>query len=302
MDRENLVNLVFDVFSANPTARDRYNPEKAYHRFLERKQSAGRVAAQPKVISLKYFWIAAAVSAVCLLSGITYTVVNVSDAGHGLVSQVIDIPDGSRAQVTLPDGSVVWLNGGSVLSYDPEFGERNRNLRFEGEGCFDIAKNTGLPLIVRSGDAEIRVLGTKFNFRNYNDEDEMTVSLLEGRISFSSPVDAGNGHSQLEIYPNQMIRLDKATKERHILYMDASYSDDWIDGVFYFHGEPLWRIVSMLNHYFGTDISIADDVCRSRCFYGYYRAEYGIHDILKKLSADSFTYEDKGGGHFVITE
>lgn len=84
----------------------------------------------------------------------------------------------------LPDGSIVWLNADSKLSYSESFSRKNRNVRLEGEGYFEVAHGEH-PFVVRTDSTQIKVLGTKFNVKNYDDENYIRVSLLEGSIALS---------------------------------------------------------------------------------------------------------------------
>lgn len=301
MNQKNLVNLIFDIFSANSDAARKYDPEAAYKRFQQKRYSENHMHVYKPSARFKY--IAAAVSAACLLtvSIFAYSLLKHSQSSNEIHSiQVVEVPDGSRTKISLPDGSIVWLNGGSSICYDSSFGKEQRAVSFDGEGYFEITKNKNLPFTVNSGKATVNVLGTKFNFRNYDDECDMTVSLLEGRVSFSAKNMSYAGPGEIYLVPNQQIKLDKASMKHRIMDIDASYSDDWVSGRFYFHGDSLDRIVSTLNHYFGTDITISSDESRSKCFYGYYKADGGVLDILDKLSLNSFDYEDKGDGHIII--
>jgi len=84
----------------------------------------------------------------------------------------------------LPDGSIVWLNADSKLSYSESFSRKNRNVRLEGEGYFEVEYGEH-PFVVRTDSTQIKVLGTKFNVKNYDDENYIRVSLLEGSIALS---------------------------------------------------------------------------------------------------------------------
>ena len=81
----------------------------------------------------------------------------------------------------LPDGSIVWLNADSKLSYSESFSRKNRNVRLEGEGYFEVEHGEH-PFVIQTDSAQIKVLGTKFNVKNYGDENYIKVSLLEGSI------------------------------------------------------------------------------------------------------------------------
>ena len=75
----------------------------------------------------------------------------------------VTVPAGSKSQIVLPDGTAVWLNSGSKLSYTEDFGKNNRTVYLDGEGFFDVTKNKKIAFEVYAGETRIRVLGTQFN-------------------------------------------------------------------------------------------------------------------------------------------
>lgn len=307
MDQETIARLVFDIFSKKSKIAGKFDSDSAYRRFLLRKRIAERdYHVRRGHSAAKYFYAAACLCLVLISSGITYWIMekSASDLWHEKVPalQMVEVPDGSKARIVLPDSSIVWMNGGSRLCYGEDFCRETREVMFSGEGYFDIRKNPENAFEIKSENTTVTVLGTKFNFRNYEDENEVMLALIEGRVNFSVSAgpDAGNGRKSVGLSPDHVIRLDKTNLEYRINSMDTSYSDDWIDGGFYFHGETLGRIVSTLNHYFGTDIIIMEEKHRMKRFYGYYNAKDGVSGILEKLSANSFEYKDYGNGHITI--
>ena len=79
--------------------------------------------------------------------------------------------------VMLPDGTAVWLNAGSQLSYSQGFGITDRNVRINGEGYFEVGKGSDMPMSVCSSNMCVRDIGTKFNFRDYPEEPTAEVTL-----------------------------------------------------------------------------------------------------------------------------
>ena len=94
----------------------------------------------------------------------------------------VEAPLGSRTKLYLPDGTLVWLNAGSRMTYSQGFGVDNRKVELEGEGYFEVQRNEKLPFFVKTKDLQLQVLGTKFNFRDYPEDHEVVVSLLEGKV------------------------------------------------------------------------------------------------------------------------
>ena len=135
------------------------------------------------------------------------------------------VPYAHTAQITLPDGSRVWLNAGSKLVYPASFNSGRREVVLEGEGYFEIAANAAHPFQVYAGDAQVRVLGTAFNLSSYKNEKQQLV-LCSGSVS----VAAGNTENLLrpgqlaELQPDEPVRITAvntsrytAWKEHHLL-------------------------------------------------------------------------------------
>ncbi|SHM64225.1 FecR family protein [Chitinophaga jiangningensis] len=135
------------------------------------------------------------------------------------------VPYAHTAQITLPDGSRVWLNAGSKLVYPTVFNNNNREVVLEGEGYFEIAANAANPFKVYAGDAEVRVLGTAFNLSSYKNEKQQLV-LCSGSVLLA----AGGAESLLkpgqlaELQPNEPVKISQvitrhytAWKEHHLV-------------------------------------------------------------------------------------
>lgn len=144
-------------------------------------------------ISTKKMWFRWAVAACILFAIGTYSWRLLGNANGSeeerieLVQSVDSLHEiqtraGNRTKVTLPDGTEVWVNGGSRLSYDPNYGKTNRNIQLNGEAYFVVAKNKKLPFIIHTQTLQVKATGTIFNVRAYQDEDRVETALLEGSI------------------------------------------------------------------------------------------------------------------------
>src|SRR3546814_19440182 len=89
---------------------------------------------------------------------------------------------GGEYQLILPDGSRVWLNAASSIRFPTVFTGKEREVEITGEAYFEIGKNTNMPFVVKKGNVEVQVLGTHFNVKAYDDEANITVTLLTGRV------------------------------------------------------------------------------------------------------------------------
>jgi ferric-dicitrate binding protein FerR (iron transport regulator) len=116
---------------------------------------------------------------------------------HQNASRVSNLPSvmekrteyGQKLTVSLPDGSIVKLNAGSSISYPAEFSGNKREVRFSGEGFFEVAKDSSKPFIIESDGIFTKVLGTSFNLRSYSNEGKINVAVVTGKVEVRQPAD-----------------------------------------------------------------------------------------------------------------
>ena len=195
---------------------------------------------------------------------------------------VVEAPQGSRTMITLPDGSGVWLNAGSRISYTQGFGVTERSVTLGGEAYFEVKKNEALPFSVKSGNLEVVVLGTKFNFRDYADDDTAEVSLTEGRVSLSSG--AGNCGRHI-LAPGDRAVIDKCSGVVAIDAGAAEGASDWTDGTIVFENTSLKEIARTLERCFGIPVKVRDAQLGDIRFSGEFSMDrQSLHEVLEALS------------------
>jgi ferric-dicitrate binding protein FerR (iron transport regulator) len=287
----------FSSISANSAIR--FNSQKAFQRFLastitlnETAQTEIPTKHKTRFFELNFIRVAAAVAVLVVFIGIGYLVGN-GGTNPQLANVKVEAPAGSRTKMYLPDGSLVWLNAGSTLIYSQDFGKRNRNIEITGEGYFDVSKNEKLPFNVKTDEMTVRVLGTKFNFRNYVDEDEATVTLVEGKVKLKS---SSLNNNEFILEPNQQAVFSKSDSKTVINKVRAKYASDWTKGLISFDEEKLGNIARELERLYNVQITIADDSLLNYRFYGNFtRTEQNIEDVLDVLaSTNKLTYEQNG--------
>ncbi|NMB49748.1 MAG: DUF4974 domain-containing protein [Bacteroidales bacterium] len=195
---------------------------------------------------------------------------------------------GEKAKVVLPDGSKVWINSGSKISYNAEFNQKKRLVFLEGEAYFEAAKDKDRPFIVKTESMDVQALGTSFNVRSYPEDKQSFAVLVEGKIKVNA-----SGYEQI-LGENQRAIFDKATQ---ILFMDSVRADDyvqWKNGNLYFDNQSFEDIARTLSRIFNVDIRFASDKLRSIRFSG----TLGMSSIRNTLDILSLTspmrYEMRG--------
>lgn len=268
----------------------KYDKEAAFAAFQKRVKEAG---SQPKAKHrlgwLKY---AAAVAAIVSVGYFSFRggQTNVESSFGDIV---ITTPQGSRTQLALPDGSKVWLNAGSAISYSQGFGHTTRLIRLIGEGYFEVAHDERLSFSVESDNMRVKVLGTKFNFRDYPTDAEATVSLAEGSVAMNSqklPAD------DRLLKPGQMATVDKRTGLIHVENYEVANATQWTNGKLIFDGQPLPEIVKTLERSYNVKITIQDKNLLVLRFYGdFLRQEQTLSEVLDALArTGKIRYEQKG--------
>lgn len=191
------------------------------------------------------------------------------------IEQELYVPAGQRARITLPDGSSAWLNAGSRLYYPSVFG-KERKVRLEGEGFFEVAKDADKPFIVAAADIEIKALGTQFNVYNYAKADFVSATLTEGSIVVYP---AGKENEGQLLSPNQRLIVEngKFTLEK---VMDA---DEllWKEGIYSFRKERMQDIIKKLELYFDVEIVVNNPRILEYEYTGKFRQRDGILEILR---------------------
>lgn len=117
---------------------------------------------------------------------------------------IVDTKYGSKSKVQMPDGTVVWLNAGSKLTYDEGFGKSNRNINLIGEAFFDVKHDASSPFIIRTRNLRLKVLGTAFNVKAYPEDKTSEASLIRGSLEVSFP---NRPTEKILLKPNEKIAL-----------------------------------------------------------------------------------------------
>ncbi len=170
------------------------------------------------------------------------------------------VPIGKRSNVTLADGTKIWVNSDTKVIYPIQFGATKREIFVEGEIYLDVNHNEKAPFVVKTRDSQITVLGTKFNVSAYANDPRMDVVLVSGKVEVQL---AGKEKSVLS--PNQLISYNKSTKKSEISQVDISDYVAWKDGYYQFSKQSLDVILNKIAKYYGVKIIWDDHVGRLSC-------------------------------------
>lgn len=194
------------------------------------------------------------------------------------------VPSGSMSKITLPDQTVVWLNAGSVLKYNQSFGKKLREVHLTGEGYFEVKKDTNKPFLVHTNELEVKVLGTVFNVRAYQNNLSVEVDLLEGKVDVSSF--NGKTHQTLTMLPNEKIIYNKENHTMQTHKVDANKSTLWKTGKLSFIDTSLPNILKDLERKFNIRISIQSKKMEYEKFTGSINLNLSLDEILHNIDVD----------------
>jgi ferric-dicitrate binding protein FerR (iron transport regulator) len=229
---------------------------KAWNRLADRIDGKTTIIPNPtpKIIplQLKHFRTFAAIAAA--IAAIAVGVWLFSPSLFQSPLETVVTAQGERRKVLMPDGSQIWLNQSSTLSYLKDF--TNRAVNLEGEAFFEVKKDPTHPFVIKSGKLQTRVLGTSFNIRAYPTEQKIKVSVVTGKVEVSIPSaktstllllpgDAG-------VYNKKEQVLDTATT--------AVNPIAWKEQQLIFQSAPLKKVIPILEDYFNTTIKVANPV------------------------------------------
>lgn len=215
----------------------------------------------------------------------------------GSVMNSIFVPAGQRVNITLADGTDVWLNAGTTMLYPSDFKKHKREVYLCGEAYFDVTHNEKSPFTVKTDVLDIKVLGTKFNLEADSANNLFEASLMEGRIDICQK---GQNKSILSMKPNQMTTLRDGK-----LFVNSIQDFDkyrWREGLYCFKNETLSEIVSELERYYDVKIVLNNTNISEILLTGKFRTSDGLDYALRILQQSApFKFErDKNNNIYYI--
>jgi len=194
---------------------------------------------------------------------------------------------GSKTRTLLPDGSTVWLNAGSRIRYEPGFNGPLREVTLEGEAFFDVVSQPSRPFIVHAGDLSIKVLGTAFNVKSYDEDSAVETTLIRGLVQIIPP---GSRQAPILLHPHEKIILPRKDNEEAVLAksvgvqpfgrqprivaIDSSMKEDervetsWVYNRLEFRGDSFGELARKLERWYNIDIHFGDEAARALTFNG----------------------------------
>lgn len=190
----------------------------------------------------------------------------------------IQCPVGVRTEFQLPDGSKGFLNSNSSLKYPTNFTEE-RIVDLTGEAFFNVVKKDGKKFCVKTDKLKVEVLGTSFNVRAYQEQNEEEITLKTGRVRLLDKED----RELVVLVPNQQFILDKEKNQFKERKVDADSYTAWIEGKLVIEGERFEEVAKRLSQWYGIEISIEEEKLKSFVYYATFENE-PLDEVLRLIS------------------
>lgn len=253
-----------------------------------------RIKLHPRRVGLKRISVAAA----CFLGGLILS----SAVFWGKREAVSSWPQritvqanaGMRTHFTLPDGTVVYLNSGTTLSYPLPYKEKERRVEIVGEAYFEVTPDAERPFVVSVCDDRMRVKvwGTTFNVQAYEGEELIQTTLVSGSVDIEV-VKEGKVAKTTRLNPSDKAVYDAANEKMNLYVVNTDYETSWKDGRLIFKNMPLPQVLKELSYFYNVEFDVQDDVINSYCFTGIFQDKQ-LSQVLDYLRITSqIEYEMK---------
>lgn len=205
--------------------------------------------------------------------------------------------NGETYQVRLPDGTAVWLNAASSISYPVNFASlRQRKVKLEGEAYFEVAKDKAHPFVVSTATQQVEVLGTHFNINSYSNEPLVRTTLLEGSVKVSEPE---TGNAKL-LTPNQQAILFNGNFKT--IPINGEDAIAWKNGLFAFGDESLESIMKRVARWYNVTVEYQQGVDKNELYGGSVSRSEKVSKVLAHLEATGGIHFKLEGRRIVVTK
>lgn len=225
-----------------------------------------------------------------------------SNSNQQAIYNQINTPRGGQYQVTLPDGSKVWLNASTTLKYPTCFSSVERTVELNGEAYFEVAKSS-VPFYVNTQDQRIQVLGTQFNVNAYAEELGTRTTLLEGSVKLVSIKKEKGGNHDIILKPGEEALLVK-DKGIQVSKVNVTQAIAWKNGFFHFEGADLESVMRELSRWYGVEVEFEGVIPKIQ-FWGEISRNVPASqalDILKYYDLKFNVVQDKGVSKIEISK
>ena len=214
---------------------------------------------------------------------------------------LLTVPRGMNNQITLTDGTRIWLNAESQLEYPENFeGQEKRVVRLKGEAYFEVKRNTAKPFIVRSEAMQVRVLGTVFNLKSDKTNRSAVATLIKGEIE----VKGNHEEGMIVLAPGQEAELNAVTRRLVVKQVDTGI-ENWHNNQFVFEKADIFTIARTLENSYGVKIILAPDMDATKTYSGTLKKKDNVEEtlnLIKSTNALPIEYKIVGNSVFLSSK
>ena len=228
------------------------------------------------------------VAAIFVLGFALHFFLNWQKTTHHELQHQIHVPTGQHVEIMLADGSKVWLNSGSTLTFPSKFNGKKRMVELDGEGFFEVKSDKEHPFIVSTSKYQVKAVGTSFNIYDYQDSPQFEAALLNGKVEVTTNAKKS---SAVILTPNQRAALCQGVLKVKPIENTNNYL--WRKGILYFN-EPLLEVFDKLQEYYDIEFQIRNSSLTRKSPYctGKFRAKDGLEHIIRVLKeTNHFDYQ-----------
>ena len=242
-----------------------------------------------KILPWKHYVISfMKVAAIFVLGFALHFFLNWQKTTHHELQHQIHVPTGQHVEIMLADGSKVWLNSGSTLTFPSKFNGKKRLVELDGEGFFEVKSDKEHPFIVSTSKYQVKAVGTSFNIYDYQDSPQFEAALLNGKVEVTTNAKKS---SVVILTPNQRAALCQGVLKVKPIENANNYL--WRKGILYFN-EPLLEVFDKLQEYYDIEFQIRNTSLTRKSPYctGKFRAKDGLEHIIRVLKeTNHFDYQ-----------
>ena len=205
------------------------------------------------------------------------------------------IPKGGEYQVVLADGTKVWLNSASRLIYPQSFMGKERRVVLSGEAFFDVTHDAERPFVVETSRMNVKVLGTRFNVNDYDDNEEVSTTLVNGSVEIVS----GDQQAFRLVPGEQAYGKENELEKREV---NVRLYTSWIDGKFLFNNTELEEIAKQISRWYDVEIFFSSESVKKVRFTGAIVKFKPLEDLVRMIESTSQVRFSVKGRTIVISE
>lgn len=273
-ERADVDNMMGDVWASLNEEKGSEQNQEEYKK--EARQLLGRIRKQEKRISLAPLLKYVALLAILCTVGWTGYLLTKRAGLENLTYTEIRVKNGEHKEVQLPDGTNVILNAGTVMKYPDRFMSNQRSIEINGEAFFEVTPDAERPFIIQTKNAAIRVLGTSFNVKAYDTDEQLMVSVQTGKVQVDMP------EAMMRLLPNEQLIFNHCNGDIRKKQEDINRPISWIYGNLYFNKTPIQSVVKDLERMYNCTIEFSPGIIYNEYVYGEHENR-SLLSVLKSI-------------------